>query len=520
MRLELRQLLGQRTQGLGLLLVLPFLLFGTAAVSALAFFGIRALARTDPGLLLPLLSAAATAVGLLWALSPLLSGLALAEAHDLSRLLFFPIPFPTLLASSLVANLLEPATLLKLPVVVAACVALGGPSVSRPLVLILGLLAFVLTLAVAQTVGLVLHALHRNRRLHDRALFVGLALGFFLSLLPFLLLYGGRTFRGALRAVIALDVFVLSPWAWPVRGAVHASRGELLAALLWAAAGGTALALVVGLNAAIARRLYEGELELGRPAARAGGGRPFRLPGEVGALFEKDLRLYWRDPRLKAMLFTSVMSPVILLLLWRGAAGAPPTGFLVFLAAFSGLSALGGNAFALERRGLLLLLSFPVDRFAVLVGKNLAAMSLRLPSLLALAVVCALLAPPGLLLPLLATAVIALLLGAATDNALSILHPVPVPAPGGNPYAAASGGRGLLAALLSGFLMMVALFLASPFVFLAFLPVLLSDRRLLLLTVPMALAGAAACYLLLVKAAAGLLTRREPELLARVLAEE
>ena len=139
------------------------------------------------------------------------------------------------------------------------------------------------------------------------------------------------------------------------------------------------------------------------------------------------------------MLLTSVLSPVLLLLLWRGAAGRPASGFLVFLAAFSGLGALGGNAFALERRGLLLLLSFPVDRFEMLVGKNLAAMALRLPSLLALAVVAAFLAEPGRLLPLMATALVTLFLGAATDNLLSILYPVPVPEPGRNPHAPLSG---------------------------------------------------------------------------------
>jgi ABC-2 type transport system permease protein len=487
-KLELRQLWGQRSGILGLLLVVPFLLFGTAVVSTFAYLGVRWLVRADPVLALPVLSAAATMVGLLWALSPLLSGLAMAETHDLSRLLFFPVPFSSLLASSLVANLLEPATLMKLPVVLAACAGLGGPFVHRPFVLLLGLLAFVLTLAIAQTMGLVLHALHRNRRLHDRAMFVGLGLGFLLSLLPFLVLYGGRSFRLALHSLVVLDVFVVSPWAWPVRGAVHASRGEPLQAVLWGVAGTFALVIVVGRNAVLARRLYEGDLELGPATTEKAAGRRFVLPGEIGALFEKDLLLYWRDPRLKAMLFTSVMSPVLLLLLWSGAAGPPRGGFLVFLAAFSGLSALGGNAFALERRGLLLLLSFPVDRFAVLVGKNLAAMALRLPSLLALAVVAAVIAPGGLLLPLLAIAVITLMMGAA--------------------------------ALLSALLMFVAVVLASPFMLLAYLPVLLEDLRLLVFTLPLAVVGAASCYLLLVKATSGLLTRREPELLARVLAEE
>ena len=137
----------------------------------------RALDRTEPGLLLPALSAAVTVIGLLWALAPLLSGIALTETHDLTRLLAFPVPFRTLLASSLLANLLEPAALAKLPVVLAACLALAGPPAARPLVLLLRPAAFVFMLAAAQTAGLVLHALARNRRLHDRALVVGMGSG-------------------------------------------------------------------------------------------------------------------------------------------------------------------------------------------------------------------------------------------------------------------------------------------------------------------------------------------------------
>jgi hypothetical protein len=147
-------------------------------------------------------------------------------------------------------------------------------------------------------------------------------------------------------------------------------------------------------------------------------------------------------------------------------------------------------------------------------------MALRLPSLLALATVAALLAEPGRLLPLLAIAFITLFLGAATDNFLSILYPVPVPEPGRNPYAPVSGGRGLAASLLTAGLMMGTLVVALPFMFLAYLPVLLGDGRLLAVSAPLGVAGAVGLYLLLARLTATFLSRREPEVLARVLAEE
>ena len=274
---------------------------------------------------------------------------------------------------------------------------------------------------------------------------------------------------------------------------------------------------MVALNAKVARRLYEGSTRAGPARGQKAKGRRFRCPAPWGSLLEKDLLLYWRDPRFKAMVLTSLLSPVLLLLLWRRAAGRPASGFLVFLAAFSGLGTLGGNAFALERRGLLLLFGFPADRFSVLLGKNLAAMALRLPSLLALAAV---LRPrrPGPPPAPPATAIVAMLMGAATDNVLSILYPVPVPEPGRNPYAGASGGRGLVAVAVTGLLMVVAP--PRRAVRVPRLPARAPRARGgSSWSAPLALPGRSAVYLL-AGGAARLLARREPELLARVLAEE
>jgi ABC-2 type transport system permease protein len=521
LRLHLRELLGRREHAFGLALLLPWLLLSTVGFSALVFFGVRALARTHPELVLPALSAAATLLGLFWALAPLLGGLALAETHDLTRLLLFPVPFRTLLASSMLSNLVEPTVLAKLPPLLALAAALAGHLAQVPLVVLGALAAFAFTLTTAETVGLALQALSRNRRFHDRALFLGVGLGFLLSLVPLLVMAGGRTFGQAARAVLAADLFAVSPYAWGVRAAVHAGRGEMTAFLVWMLAAALAVLGAFSLNAVVARRLYEGELVLsGSSRGTSSLRRRLVLPGLIGALVEKDLRLLWRDPRLKAALFTGALSPLLLVLLWRGAWGRLPPGLLLVLAAFSGLGGLGGNAFALERRGLLLLFSFPVDRFLILVAKNVAAFAVRAPSLLGLLAVAAVSGATDLLLPLLAIGVVTMLLMAAGDNFMSILFPVPVPAPGGNPYRAASGGRGLVAAAMGGALMVLALVVAAPFAFLAGLPIWLERRGLFLVTLPLAVAGAASVYAMLTAGAARLLARREPDLLSRVLCEE
>jgi hypothetical protein len=71
--------------------------------------------------------------------------------------------------------------------------------------------------------------------------------------------------------------------------------------------------------------------------------------------------------------------------------------------------------------------------------------------------------------------------------------------------------------LLSALLLTAALLVASPFLFLAYLPLRVGAPWLWAVTLPLALAGAGAVYAMLVAAAAALLTRREPEVLERIL---
>jgi ABC-2 type transport system permease protein len=521
-RIDARAVAGSKGRLALLLVALPPLLFVSAASSFVAFAGARFLERAEPALLLPALSAVAAVFGLGWALSPLLAGVAATETHDLGRLLSYPVSLPVLVVSSLVANVLQPVVLAQAPPLVALALGLGGAGV-RVAAALAGLgLAFALVLASGQVVGLALHALSRNRRWHDRALFAGIGFGVLLSLVPLLLLSrGGSVARRLLLVLLERDVFALVPFSWGARAAVHAGRGEALPFLGWAGASTLALAAMVGVSVALAQRLYRGELDLGGASGRAAARARMRLPGAVGALVEKDLRVAWRDPRLKALVLTGVIGPlVLLLLLWQGSAGPLRPGLLLPVASFAGLGALGANAFALERQGLGLLFGSPVDRLLVLVGKNLAVIVLRLPALVAVTLGTLLVAGPAFVPAVATVALLTQVLATAFDNYLSILFPVPVPAPGRDPNAPVSGTRGLGAAAMV-FLAMVATLLASvPFAFLAWLPHLLDAPWLWTLTLPLALAGAVAVHFMATSGAARLLERREPELVARMAGED
>src|SRR5205814_9110259 len=158
------------------------------------------------------------------------------------------------------------------------------------------------------------------------------------------------------------------------------------------------------------------------------------------------------------------------------------------LALVVGLSVFGTNTFGLERRGIGLLMGFPVERWRVLVAKNLASMTLRAPSVLTVIVAAAVLAPE--LLPAAAAiGIVGLLLSAGVDNSASILFPMPAPEPGRPPGAAGSRGLGTL--VLAALMLTLALLVAAPFLFLVWLPLLLERPALWLVTLPLAVGGAA-----------------------------
>jgi ABC-2 type transport system permease protein len=522
-RLDVRATLGSRGRFLASLLVVAGLVFLSVVASTFVLGGVRFMESAQPALTLPLLSAVATVLGVLWALSPLLGGVTLTETHDLERLLHYPVPLATLVASSFVASAVQLTVLAMLPPLLGLGLALAGPGPAL-LAALLGLaLTLALVVASGHLVGIVLHALSRDRRLHDRVLFAGLAVGLLLSFLPLVLMSGAGAALGRVTAeLLARDVFALSPYAWGVRAAVHAGRGEADAFLGWAGAAAMGVAAVLALSTALVQRMYRGELNVGEGP---GDGATLRsravLPGPIGALLEKDLRMAWRDPRQKAVVLTGLVALLVLLVVvWQGLAGPARPGVLLGLASFAGLSTLGSNALALERRGLALLLGFPVDRFSVFLAKNASTLLLRAPAVVMIAAGSAFLVGPRFVPAVVAVLWVTQLLAAAGDNFVAILFPVPVPAPGKNPNAPTSGMRGLAVALTTTFAMAAVLVLSFPFAFLAWLPYLLADHRLWTLTLPLALAGALAVYGMLTAGAAAFLARREPDLLARVLGEE
>ncbi len=517
-RVEMRALGVARERAVALAVVLPGMLLFSAIGAVVLLLAVRSLGSSDPELLRPGLSALATVVGLFWMVSPLMSGLAIAETHDVSRLLHFPIPAWMLVTSSLLANLSQPMVVAEVPMILALAVAVTDRLLAFPLALAGVVLSFGVILAAAQVTALLLHGAARNRRLQDLATFVGIAMAFVIGLLPLMLIWGGaRPLAAAARMIRATDLFAWSPFAWGVRAAVDAGRGDLVGFAVHAAAAAFAIGGLMAASAVLIHRISRGELDLGGGSAASAAPARMRFSGPVGALLEKDVRMSWRDPALKATLFVGLLGPLLFVVFLLQGVSSGGSRALLYLALFLGVSAFGSNAFGLERRGIALLMGFPVERWRILLGKNLGALLFRTPGLMML-VVAALVLRAGHLLPAALTiALVGLLVGAGVDNYASILFPTSHADPRRGPSS--GRGRGLGAMVLSFLLLGVTLLLAAPFVFLAWLPLLLHRPVFWLATLPLSVAGAAAVYALLLAGAARVLERREPELMERMLSE-
>lgn len=520
-RMELRAMARTRERAVGVLLLLPGLALSSLVGSIVVYAGVRAASAHDPDLIVPLLSLVATGIGISWMLSPLLTGVALSESHDVSRLLHFPLPLSTLVAASLAGNLLQPAVLAGFPILASLSAALSHGAARFPLVLMGALLSQLFLLAAAQVAGLLLHGLGRRRRFQDVAVFLVIAIGFAMSVAPAVFFSGGaRYVSGFLRGLVGSGVVVLSPFAWGLRAAVRAGEGDLLGFAGWGAAQAAAIFGAAALSATLIHRIHRGELELGRAARETEAARSVMLfAGPVGAQVEKDLRIAWRNPATKAALFMSSVTPLFWVFIFTRMRGLTP-GTLLMLAALVGASALG-NDFGQEGRGLGLLLGFPVERWRVIVAKNVAGLAFRLPGMATLLLTAALLGSAAMLPAAAAVAACTFLIAAGVGNYGSILSPSAIARPGRNPYGgSAAGARGIGGMFLAMAFFAATLLIASPFVFLAWLPLLLGQPWLWLASIPLALAGAAAVYALLVAGAARVLERREPELLERVLEGE
>jgi ABC-2 type transport system permease protein len=410
--------------------------------------------------------------------------------------------------------------------ILAAWVNSPAAGLIAPLAL---LLLYAQMVAAGQTLLALLNSVLRSRRFRDIS-FVLLAIfgsTFYLWQQLAIRQLGERGFR--IRHLLELQVSPWLEWTPPgmtARAIQSAAAGDWAGALVNLGLSALVLAaLAAAWHRALTALMTSAETGGGpgraaAPATRiAGWTPPLPLPRPILALAAKDLRYFWRDPQIKAMILNTLLALSILIVApWVGMRAPLDVGqsnWLVLglpLPVILTTLALAFNAFGMERGGLRVLFLLPISPTRLLLGKNLAVLAVAALETAILGGVLAAISGGWSLLPVgVAATLAAVLVTLGVGNAVAIFLPGRMPEGMRATYSADAGcARGLLQ---FGAFMLVWTLIA-PIGAAIGLPTAFNQPALLLFGLPLALAYAVALYVLSLRLVAPLLEARQPEILA------
>ena len=480
-----------------------------------------------------------TATLLVWIVLPLLEFTA-NEGLDASKLVLFPLTRVELMASLLFSTLLDIPTI-GLVLVLAAVIA--GWAVSLPVALLASaamLIFYIQVVGISQLVLALFMRILQGRRFRDLSIIIIALFTSSCYLIQQFVLGGTRI----LHLYNNLKSASFSPYLkWLPSGLAASSITQAVQGN-W----GTSLATLGLLVATSALTLYLWQFVLQRSlsASEVGAARARRrrrqqtpvvttavlsasasiwerfLPPQISSLAIKELKYFWRDPQLKAMMFQSVIYVAIFLIAPLlnpnssrvGGAGyvllITPMVVILFMLTFS-LNILG-----LERQSLTTLFLFPVAPQRILWGKNLAVFTLGVVELIVLIAVGAFITHAwNFVLPVLVGGFAGMGVAMGCGNITSVYFPQYVrqrqrgfqatgqPAQAGCLRAAMSFAMLIVAGIL---LIPVALALGLPFIFQA--------QWIWIITMPLTLIYGIAFHQIATRLVAPRMLERAPEILA------
>lgn len=290
----------------------------------------------------------------------------------------------------------------------------------------------------------------------------------------------------------------------------------------------SAAAHPVGASAALPTARTAGAQVVGARVATAGWGSALRpdLFTQLGALVRKELTCFWRDPQLKVRMVQPLIYVAIFIiapLLGNGssdrAAGfsAQYTPFVSAAIVFLFMLTLSQNTLGIERESLTALFLFPIDRRRLLWGKNLAVFLMGLVVLVALMIICLMLArQPGMILPALVIGLSGMGVALGWGNFVSAYFPRYQPMIGRRGYQATGNqaqAGGCLNALMSIVITLVTIVTLAPVALGIGIPFFLNIPLLLVATIPLSLVYGAVLYVVLTNRSARRILETEPEIL-------
>lgn len=399
-RLTRRQFSGEPGRLVGMVVSALIFVPVVLLVGAGSYMGYVRLPEPLPG---ELLGVVLTLLWLVWLAMPLMA-FSINESLDLTRLLVYPLRVGELISAALLGTLFQLPLYLMLPffaAVVAGWYGLGAlPVVLIGLLLCLGHLVMINQLMLVAAGGLL-----RSRRFRDVMIVALSLLGFSCYFVSRSLEYVARRFfvdAANLAEVRALNVLQWLPPGASARAIQQAAVGEWGEAWLWLAYAAVLLLGVVWLWHRLFLRMVTGGgfLVLGR-ASRSSGrpdepfpskaserkpwyGRLLRLfPYPLRMLCAHELRRSWRIPQRRIGLVQGLLSPFLFggIFLFNRvdlAAGTFPQWISLLLPGYTIFSIwlIGMNMLGWEGRALSTLLSTPVPRATIFLGKSLGLLSL------------------------------------------------------------------------------------------------------------------------------------------------
>ena len=521
--------------GATVLLLTVLLVAGSAAVGTyFAYHSLPSPANSE------VLYLVLTGVLLLWVLLPLLEFSA-NEGLDASKLTLYPLTRAELMVSLLFSTLLDIPTI-GLVLVLAAVVA--GWSVSVPvaiLAFVAILIFYVQVVGISQLVLALFMRVLQGRRFRDLSIIIIAVFSSSCYLLQQFAFGGARFlhFYDNLKSASFSPYLQWLPSGFAARSITQAVQGNWGASL-------ACLGLLL-VTSILALYLWQVVLERSLSASEAGGSTRARnrrrqqpvtlavgtqpvstsiwgriLSAQISVIALKDLKYFWRDPQLKAMMFQSVIYVAIFFVgpllnpnssLFGGSAYMlliTPLIVLLFMLTLS-LNILG-----LERQSLTTLFLFPITPKRILWGKNLAVLTLGMAELVLLIAIGAFLTHAwNLVLPVIVVGLAGMGVTLGCGNFTSVYFPqyVRQMQRGFRATGQASQG-GCLRAVLSLVMLVVTAILLIPVALALGLPMLYHVEWIWGFTIPLALIYGIAFHQVVTRLVAPRILKKAPEILA------
>ncbi len=522
---------------IGSIFMLLFVLGFAGLVAVGTFFAYRLLAPPANSEVLYLVL---TGVLLLWIMLPLLEFTA-NEGLDASKLILFPLTRAELMVSLLFSTLLDIPTI-GLVLVLAAVIA--GWAVSVPvaiLAFVTMLVFYIQVVGVSQLFLALFMRVLQGRRFRDLSIIIIALFSSSCYLIQQFVLGGTRI----LHLYDNLKSASFSPYLqWLPSGMAARSITQAVLGNWGASIASLGLLLVTSV---LSLYLWQFVLERSLSASEVGGSARARnrrrqqtpvvatgaqpvgtsiwgqiISPQISAIALKDLKYFWRDPQLKAMLFQSVIYVAIFLvapLLNPNSSRFGGNGYVLLITPLIVLLfmlTLSLNMLGLERQGLTTLFLFPVAPQRILWGKNLAVSTLGIAELVLLISIGAFLSRAwNLVLPVLVGGLAGMGVTLGCGNFTSVYFPQYVrQMQRGFRATGQTSQAGCLRAVMSLVMLAVTVILLIPVALALGLPIFFHVEWMWSFTIPLSLIYGIAFHQVTTRLVAPHMLEKAPEILA------